>query len=251
MVFHLSRLLSTAAAAAVVSMSPMWAEDADAKGVFLDRSAAGVRFDVTLMRGAERQTVPSSYEFRSGDQMLFQFSLNRDAFVYVLTRTIPGEPVQTDRFAGSRGIEILLREDSKAERPVTAYRLLFPLKMTGLHNRLSAGAVHTVPANGARFTMDTEPGIEKVYLVLSPDAIDMSRYFDMETGRMLEGGPSGGRSDHGPSSDLGAQMLEWSKNAQTSIAEPGSKGITVEGYGVSSNSTHPALVEVDLKHRRK
>jgi len=248
MVLALNLLL----AAVVPALAPVGLtipDDQDARGIYLDGSAPGVKFDVLLVRGAERQTVPSSYEFRSGDQMLFQFSLNREAYVYVLTRTIPGESDRTARYAGSKGIEILQREDSKGERPVAAYRLLFPLTKTGLQNRLTVGGVHTIPANGARFTMDQEPGIEKLYVVISPESIDMSPYFDMETGRVWQDGTPDGRSGHGHLSGLGARLLEWSRNAQTSIAGPASKGITVEGYGVSSNSLRPALIEIDLRHR--
>jgi hypothetical protein len=244
-------LLLSIVVAAAVATTPAVADGQDAKGFSLDGSAPGVRFDVELLSGAEPRTVPTSYELHSGDQMLFQFSLNRDSYVDVLTRTIPGEPEVTARFAGTKGIEIVFGEDSKAKRPPAAFHLLFPLRMTGLQNRLKGGPVHTVPANGARFTMDKEPGIEKLYIVLSPDPIDMSRYFDMNTGRMLQEGQAGAQSDRSPVSGLGAQLLEWSRSAQTAIAAPNTKGITVEGYGVGSNSARPALIEVDLQHRRK
>jgi hypothetical protein len=230
--------------AAVILLAPAMADDQDAKGIFLDKTAPGVKFAVTLRRGADRLTVPTSFEFRSGDRMVFHFSLNRDAYVYVLTRSIPGDSAVTSPFAGSKGIEIIESDGSKIARPATAYRLLFPLLKTGLQNKLSADVTHTVPSNGAQFTMDSEPGIEKIYLVLSPKAIDMKQYFDMETGKMLQDGAQDARSDRG----LGAELLGWSKNAQTSIADPASKGIQIEGYGVSSDSNRTALVEIDLKH---
>jgi len=247
MVCQLNRFLPVAVVA-LVSLGIVMAESHGAKGIFLDKSSAGVRFNVILLRGDERLPVPTSFEFQSGDHMLFQFSLNRDAYVYVLTRTIPGDATATSRFAGSRGIEVLLSEDAKPARPPAAYRLLFPLPKSGLQNRLTAGAVHSIPANGARFTMDREPGIEKLYLVLSPEPIEMKRYFDMETGRILPMGARDARSDNGLSSALGMQLLEWSRNADTLIADPTSKGIQIEGYGVSANSNRPALIEVDLKH---
>ena len=96
--------------------------------------------------------------------------------------------------------------------------------------------------------MDKDPGLEKLYLVLSAAPIDMKRYFDMETGLLLPAAAPAERSDRDPLSALGLHLLEWSRNAQTLIADPASKGIQIEGYGVSSDSNHPALVEVDLKH---
>jgi hypothetical protein len=95
--------------------------------------------------------------------------------------------------------------------------------------------------------MDQEPGIEKLYLILSPEPIEMSRYFDTETGVVLPDGPES-RQLRG-STALGRQLSEWSKNAKTLIADPGFKRIILEGYGVSSDPNRPALVEVDLKHQ--
>jgi hypothetical protein len=247
MVFKLNRFLP-AALVALASMGAVTADGQDAKGIFLDKTSPGVKFSVILLRGDERLTVPTSYEFRSGDEMLFQFSLNRDAYVYVLTRTIKGDAEVTSRFAGSRGIQILQREDAKPRRHAAAYRLLFPLQTSGLQNRLTAGGVHSIPANGTRFSMDKDPGLEKLYLVLSPTPIDMKRYFEMDTGLLLRATEPAARSDHDALSALGLHLLEWNRNAQTLIADPASKGIQIEGYGVSSDSNHPALVEVDLKH---
>jgi hypothetical protein len=115
---------------------------------------------------------------------------------------------------------------------------------------MTAGVVHIVPGNGARFTMDQQPGIEKLYIVLSPAPVDILRYFDMETGRMLRARSAAHLPDRGALTDLGGQMSEWSKNGNTAIPEPGSKGIRVEGYGLSADSARPALIEVDLRHRQ-
>jgi len=66
MVCQLNRFL-LAAVVALVSMGAVVADGEDAN--FLDKSSAGVRFDVTLLRRDGRLTVPSSYEFRSGDKV--------------------------------------------------------------------------------------------------------------------------------------------------------------------------------------
>jgi hypothetical protein len=68
MVCQLNRFL-LAAVVALVSMGAVVADGEDARGIFLDKSSAGVRFNVTLLRRDGRLTVPSSYEFRSGDKV--------------------------------------------------------------------------------------------------------------------------------------------------------------------------------------
>jgi hypothetical protein len=235
-------VVAFAASAALCGVAA-FADGPDAKGVYITGGAPGVQFRVALTRDGRETTVPTSYEFRTGDQMLFRFRLNQDAFVYVLTRSIPGEPEQTSVFAGSKGILVLEAQDPLAPPPPTPYRLLFPLKTTGSRNRLSATTEHTIPSNGSLFVMDAQAGIEKVYVILSETPIDMSRYFDAETGDMLPGA----RMDRG----LASRLLEWNRNSLTTIPEPGSKGIGIEGYGVSSDKRQPALVEVDLRHRSK
>jgi hypothetical protein len=98
------RSVGLAVLLATVLLPVVAADGTDAKGIYAEKREIGVRFDVMLLRGSERHLVPTSYEFVSGDRMLFQFTVNRDSYVYVLTRTIPGDGVAVERFAGSKGI---------------------------------------------------------------------------------------------------------------------------------------------------
>ena len=83
---------------ATVGFPLVAADGTDAKGIYVEKREIGVRFDVVLLRGPERRSVPTSYEFVSGDKMLFQFTVNRDAYVYVLT------PNHSRRWCGSRAV---------------------------------------------------------------------------------------------------------------------------------------------------
>ena len=130
---------------AAVATGPLLAADqVGPKGIYVEKRETGVRFDVMLLRGAERRSHVLRIRQRR-QNAVSQFALNRDACVYILTRTIPGDGAVADRFAGSKGIDILQAEDLKAEKATGEYRLLFPLRKTGLQNRLTAGAVHIVP----------------------------------------------------------------------------------------------------------
>src|ERR1017187_1801282 len=108
-----------------------WASGDDttrAKGIYIEGSApqsgaaarpanprAGVKFNVMLDRGAEEFLVPANYQFRDGDQMRFQFEVNRESYVYVLHQTVNGNPDEV-----SKSIEI------QHDRQAPSYRLLFP-----------------------------------------------------------------------------------------------------------------------------
>ena len=76
-----SKLIISVAVVLTAAVGPLIAADQPgAKGIYVENRETGVRFDVMLLRGAERRLVPTSYEFVSGDKMLFQFALNRDAY---------------------------------------------------------------------------------------------------------------------------------------------------------------------------
>lgn len=239
---------------------------AEAKAIFLDGGGdkAGrpaMRFNVLLTRGDSKpQRVRSGYAFRNRDKMLFEFEVNKPQYVYVLNRTIGGDPDRNQRYSGTKGINVVRDEDrrdtsgSRSDR----YKLLFPTRDTGTSNRLAANRVHTIPYDGkTHFVMDSKPGIEKLYVVLSSEPIRIERYFDLDGGALRAGKgeavktvPAEGEEEGEEAEsedtldDLNKALSEWADNAEVAEA----KGIAVESYGVSQNPARPMMIEVDLNH---
>ena len=242
-------------------------EDASPKGIFLsdgeDRKT-GVRFNVLLKRGGKSRIVSTNYRFRDADRMKFQFTLNREAYVYVVHRTFEGDPGsdRVRRYAGPKGIEVVRdgdrdrgRSPDRGRRRAASYRMLFPNKAVGLDNRLKARRLYRVPADRNKyFTMDDNPGIEKLYLVVSRKRIDIKDHFDIRDGGVRRDRPTGGdgrRDDSGSDvlDRLTAKLAEYAGNSNLSL----SKGIEVEevdGYGIGVERGKPLMIEVDLAHHR-
>ena len=233
-------------------------EDASPKGIFLsdgeDRQT-GVRFNVLLNRDGQARVVSSNHRFRDADRMKFQFTLNRHSYVYVVHRTFEGDPRsdRVRRYAGPKGIEVV-RDDNR-DRGGASYQLLFPNEKVGRNNRLKTRRLYTVPADRDKyFMMDDNPGIEKLYLVVSPKRLDIEDHFDIRDGGVRRRGrPDGdGRRDNSSSEVLDrltAQLAEYAGNADLSL----SKGIEVEevdSYGIGVERDRPLMIEVDLAHHR-
>ena len=254
---------------------PAWAQvggdTLQPKGIFLsdsdDRKTA-VKFNVLLKRDGKERLVESNHRFRDDDQMRFQFELNRDSYVYVVHRTFDGDPGsdRVRRYAGPKGIEVVRDENRRSDRPSdrdrsrsgrgeASYQLLFPSEKTGRSNYLKARTRHTVPTDrDTYFTMDDNPGIEKLYLVVSQKQLDIGDHFDLQDGRLRrsESGGAGRRddSDGDVLNQLTAKLAQYSGNAALSFP----KGIRVEeadGYGVGVERGKPLMVEVDLAHHSK
>ena len=242
-------------------------ESVDPKGIFVaggDERRTSVKFNVLLERDGRKRTVNSDYRFLDGDRMKFQFQLSRESYVYVVHRTFPGDPGddRVRRYAGAKGIEVVRDDDRRVGGGRSGrdrYRLLFPTRGTGRENRLRAGAVHTVPfERGSYFTMDDEPGIEKLYLVASPTRLGIEELFDGLDGalRRRPGQPRGSGGgvrerddrDEDVLAQLNRRLVEYSRNAAVS------KGIHVErddGYSAGVDGDRPFLTEVDLAHHRR
>jgi len=264
------RLLATALLISGVSVATAQ-QDADVshKGIFLsdeeDRKTA-VEFNVLLNRDGRQRIVESNHRFQDDDRMRFQFKLNRDSYVYVLHRTIDGDPRsdRVRRYAGPKGIEVVRDENRRRGSPGDrdrersagedgSYQLLFPNKTVGMDNRLRAHTVHTVPVDrNLFFTMDDNPGIEKLYLVVSDKQLDIGEHFDIEDGRSRRRSGSGSGRRDDSASDVLDQLIEklaaYGGNSSVSFA---TKGIGVESYGVVLERDKPMMVEVDLAHHRK
>lgn len=224
---------------------------AGAKGIFLDDgdSRPALKFNVSLDRGGQQKTVPVTHAFLDGDKMKFRFELSKDGYIYVLHRSIEADPSKVDRYAGSRGIEIIRDEDRQGKKG--AYQLLFPNQASGQSNLVKAHATKTIPSSAASyFTMDNRPGMEKLIVVVSAKPIDIAKYFDPRTGKLKDSAGDGGSkpragSDEDVLGQLTQTLLEYSGNAD--VQSP--KGIDiVDGYAAPKIGSKPMLVPVDLKH---
>jgi hypothetical protein len=221
-----------------------------AKGIYMDSGQTGkpgIKFNVMLVRDGEKSQVPSTYRFRDGDQLVFQMETNRESYVYVLNRTIFGNPANLAEYA-AKGIKI--EQPADAEKPkMSRYRLLFPTPDSGRENRLKANKRVTVPTGKIPFQMDSEPGIEKLYVVVSQDPIDLSKHFDMESGAARRGSSRDDKPTNDTDEDINARLKGWSDNAKVAFAEE--KGIGMgnsQSYGIVVDHAKPMVVEVSLKH---
>jgi len=190
---------------------------------------AGVKYSVKLIRDGKEGTVPSAYRFLDDDRFQLQFELNSPCYVYVLHRTAVGPPDQI-----SKSVEF---ESAKDAPKPNSYTLLFP---RGKARQMPAGKDQLIPDEGV-LRMDKKPGLEKLFVVISPDPLDLSKYFDPES---AHGYPS---SDDAEAAQLTRELATMGENAQ--VAE--SKGVTFEGtdsFGVSRDPRKPMVVVVNLGH---
>ena len=217
-----------------------------AKGVYEARDRTGARFNVLLVRDGRERRVSADYDFRSGDRMKFEVETNRPAFVYVLNRTLRGDA----RRLQSKGIDQIREEDLRARGGNRVqYTLLYPGKGERPIALPPNRPVRLPQGRGNLFVMDNEPGIEKLYVVLSERPIDIGDHFNLETGRQRSGRAASGRgTDEDVLDQLNTAMASWSGNGTTAIAP---KGIdTVDSYALAHEAGGPYLIEVDLKHLR-
>jgi hypothetical protein len=255
------RLMFTSAALAAGLLSAQQNPGiTQAKGIFVDGGHTGktaVKFNVMLVRNGHKQDVSTNYAFRNGDEMILQLESNRDSYVYVLNRTVFGDPAKLGEYATPKGISI-----EKPTAKMSKYRLLFPNQQSGSNNRISGSGKITIPTNGIPFTMDSEPGIEKMYVVVSEQPVNIARMFDLENGGVERnnggggggnanngGGNGGGRQHDDTDEEVTSQLRAWSDNAQVALA--GEKGIGIggsESYGIAVDAKKPAVVEISLRH---
>ncbi len=207
-----------------------------AKGIYhdVDRyQRSGLKFRILLDENGKERRVSTSYPFRTGDRFTFDFEINRNTHVYVINRT----QVSTTTSVAAGYHPKKVGHSSRLSEP----RLLFPNSRAGNDNRLASNKTHAVPGRG-QFVMDTESGIEKLYVVISDRRLDFSDFFHTETGEP--------RSSANPRTAVLQTRLDgWKGNALVQLVP---KGIVheVDGYGATVDASRPAVVEIDLKHYR-
>lgn len=221
-------------------------DDTQLKGVYREAKRQGVKVTVFRGEGTSRRKVAHDYEFKSGDAFELDVETNRPAYVYVLNRTIVGNPDELS----TKGIERVRDDDRRDRRSNRAqYSLLYP--QSGEAKATTANKPLTI----SDFQMDKVAGVEKLLVVYSAKPIDVSRYFDLK-GKQRTGRPASGndRADGGKHTDteedvldqLNKNLADWGANAESS--QP--KGVTrdPEGVGVVRDGNRPAMYEVTLRH---
>jgi hypothetical protein len=158
----------------------------------------GVSCAVLLVRDGERVTVPSSFQFKTGDQVALRVSVDADSYVYVLNRSFTGNP----EALATRSMALVKEEDDRrGNTEASPYALVFP--EAGKHFVVKAGVGHPVPPRGLTLRMEGEPGVEQLLVVVSPHPLDITTAFDPETGRLR---PTGTRSVGGSDADVLGQV---------------------------------------------
>ncbi len=216
-------------------------EDATVKGVFREGKRTGVKVSVFATDAGKRRRVSTDYEFRSGDSFELELETNQPSYVYVVNRTLPGDPGTLS----SKGIE-RIRDEDRRERPRTGpYKLLYPMKND------PKVADPNKPFTLAGFKMDDRPGVEKMFILVSAKPIDITRYFDVNGDQRTGRRPAGGGGNREDTDDdvldqLNKDLADWSQNAESALP----KGIErePEGYGVVRNPAKPGVVELTLLH---
>jgi hypothetical protein len=227
-----------AAVLASVSIVPAFAQG-DARGMYVEgekTGRVGLKFGVALVREGRESKVPINYAFRSGDQLKFRFETNKDAYVYVLHRTIGGEHME--RYEGLRGMDVI-REDDRRDHRGDSYELLFPSSAAGGNNFIPAHRVVSIPGDSRNFRMDDRPGYEKLIVVASTKPLtELDGYFDRTNGRMR-----------------GSEVLEGLTHSLLGLEENTvtveTRGMdVVDGYAAAKAPSKAVVVVVDLRHVR-
>ena len=215
---------------------------ASPKGSFEEGRQVGVKFQVLQERGGRLRRVSTTYPFRSGDRFKFEVETNRPIFVYLLNRTLAGD-AETPR---SKVFEEI-RNDDRRDRSGSRheYRLVYP---TGgdQPTRFRTGRPAQLPPGDDRYFVMEGPGIEKLYVLLSEQRIDLSKYFDLDDGRQRTGRRprrDGAVEDDVPD-QLNARLLKWTGNVVVEFADEDAR---VVGYGVVRDEDGPGMVEVSLR----
>jgi hypothetical protein len=227
----------------------------DPRGIFIAPAANGaahpaVRVQIELNRNGQATPVPATYRFRSGDRFRLLFELNQPSYVYVVNRSVEGNPDALGPMLGTRGINVV--DQNVAAKPgAPRLQLLWPGRGGGA--RLAAGHPQTVPGGGQFFEFDQNPGLEKLALLVSPYPIDPGRLFTGLGGSTTPAG-SGAGSRQDTNADVLSQLDDLKSLDGNTATDPGnSRGICVgdcSQYSAPKNPAQPFVLTVDLLHAR-
>lgn len=124
----------------------------------------GVHYTVELVRDGNRQPVSLNFPFKTGDRVSLVVRSDFDAYIYVLNRTLSGDP----EAMATRSMSLIADVDAHDPPKDCPYDLVFPA--AGQQYRLKAGVSQNVPPRGQTMLMNDPPGVEKLLLIVSPSA---------------------------------------------------------------------------------
>ena len=244
---------------AVVTASACCGAELDPKGIFISSTATGapgataaypaLRFRIELNRNGKAGPVASTYRFQSGDRFRFVFELNQSSYVYVVNRSVEGNPDALGAMLGTRGINVV-DQNANASAGAPKLQLLWPAR--GTNARLAGGQPQSVPGATQFFEFDTNPGLEKISVLVSPYPVDPGRYF---TGLARVSPPSAAGNREDTNADVLSQLEDLKSLDGNTATDPGaSRGICVgdcSQYSAPRNPAQPFVVTVDLLHARQ
>jgi hypothetical protein len=198
------------------------------RGIYLSGAALGVSAEIEIDRDGQRGMVPPTYEFRSGDKFWLHVTTNRDAYIYVLNRTLVGDP----QGAASRGIKLMQQDDIRHPAP-DAYTMVYPAPKSA-PALVKANATTRIPRGSNEFfVMDNMIGAEKVMIVVTDKPSNITQFFDPTTGK-LKHSASTADSSASVLNRLNTELATMADN--TEIEEPPrSRGIVIKPIPGPSN----------------
>jgi len=123
---------------------------------------AGVHYTVELVRDGVHQAVSPNFPFKTGDRVSLKVRSDFDAYVYVLNRTMTGDP----EALATRSMALVAEDDVHNRPSECPYDLVYPV--AGEQLKLKAGVAQSVPPRGQTMQMNDPPGVEKLLLIVSP-----------------------------------------------------------------------------------
>lgn len=210
----------------IVALAPVMFAQNGGRGA----AKPGVHYTVELVRDGNRQPVSLSFPFKTGDRVSLVVRSDFDAYIYVLNRTMTGDP----EAMATRSMSLITEDDAQNPPKDCPYDLVFP--SAGQQYRLKAGVPQSVPPRGQTMLMNDPPGVEKLLLIVSPNAEGdvMANYARIHgctqrtpgNGARSGGKPSGGNAGGGGGSDGGGNS---------------GGGATSGGSGATSDSDNDVL----------
>lgn len=244
----------------------VWGAEVDPRGIFISSTAPGapggapaapgaaprpaVKLRIEMNQNGQSVPVSASHRFQSGDRFRFVFELSQSSHVYVVNRSIEGNPEGLRELLGTRGINVV-NQAANAPAAVPKFQVLWP--PAGSDAPLPARQTQTIPGGTQFFEFDANPGIEKISVLVSPYPVDITRYFTGVRSRPRANPPVAGRHDD-TNADVLAQLEDLhSMDSNTTTDTGASRGICVGDCSQYSAPLHPGepfIVTVDLVHSR-